>query len=258
MSDGIILIYGKKKIGKTSLANEFSENMFHMMVEPMARALKIYQQDCVEYEDVVGYTKVLASGNHSFDSVSLDPLPLFYERSLEYTGRVKGFEHPGGQNDYGLSWSHVKRDFTKALLAILALPIGCMFHAHEVDDEIETRDGDKFKIVRPEGGTQVKEFIDANVENIWYYHMRGEKRFLQVRGDGYVTACTAWTDKFYTPSGEQVMAVPMGKSPKEGYDNLIHAFNNKQKETYETKKGLAIETESEKKTVKRVTRRINK
>jgi len=257
MSDGIIMIYGKKKIGKTSLANEFSDNMFHMMVEPQARNLKIYQQACPIYEDVIGYTKLLSSGDHDFDSVSVDPLPLFYERSMAYTCRVKGFDHPGGQNDYGQSWNHVKRDFNNALLPILDLPMGCIFHAHETEAEIETRDGTKFTIVRPDGGSQVKEFIDANIENIWYYHLRGKERFLQVRGDDYVQACTAWTDKFYTPDGDQIFAIPMGKSSAEGFKNLQRAFDNKQTVTYEhlDQEEEAAETRTKKKVLKRLKRK---
>ncbi|NJR72710.1 MAG: hypothetical protein HC773_01375 [Scytonema sp. CRU_2_7] len=100
------------------------------------------------------------------------------------------------------------------------------------EDTIETRDGESFTKVRYDGGSQVKSFVNSNVENIWYMHYRGRNRFLQIRGDSYVTACTAWTDKFYTPDGQQVFSIPLGESPSEGYANIVKAFNNKQTKTY--------------------------
>ena len=250
LHDGIILIYGKKKIGKTSLVNEFTKKCFNLMVEPMARNLKIHQRACETYEDLIEYTKLLKKKN-DFTSVSLDPLPLFYDKSMQYTCRVKGFDHPGGQNDFGQSWSYVKKDFNKAVLPLLQLDMGVFFHAHEFEEEVETRNGDKFKVMRPEGGSQVKEFIDANIENIWYYHYRGKKRFLQIRGDDYVNACTAWTDKFYTPNGRQIFAIPLGTSVKEGYENIKKSFQNKQTETYES---IKEEVKKEKKKKKRLRR----
>ncbi len=241
-----ILIYGKKKIGKTSLVNQFSENMLHMMFEPQARNLRLYQVPCVTHDDFVGYSNLLKSSEHNFDSVSIDTLPLLYERSLEKTCKTRGMEHPSGQNDFGMSWSFVNKDFNKSLAPLLQLDIGVFFHAHELEDEIETRSGSKYRIVRPEGGKQVWEFINANVENIWYYHLRGSKRFLQIRGDDYVTACTAWPDKFFTPSGEQIFAIPMGNSPEEGFKNIQKAFRNEQKETYKDQ-NVQEDTEQSKK-----------
>lgn len=226
------MIYGMKKIGKTSLANQLSDNMLHLMVEPQARNLPIYQVACETYEDLIGYTKNLKLGKHGFDSVSLDPLPLFYQKSMDYTCRVNNFQHPSGQNDHGASWSKVRKDFNKGVEPLLRLDTGIIFHAHETEAELETREGKKYTIIRPEGGTQVWDFINANIENIWYYHVRNGKRFLQVRGDEYAFACTAWTDKFYTPDGRQVVAVPMGDSPEEGYENLLKAFRNEQERTY--------------------------
>jgi len=201
------------------------------MCEPQARNLEVYQRPIDEYDDLIAYTELLAKGEHSFDATSLDPLPLFYERSFKYSCEKHGFEHPS-EETYGKGWNKVKKDFNNAVEPLLRLGIGIFFNAHETEDEVETRGGSKFKIIRPEGGKQVWEFINANIENIWYYHLRGKDRYLQIRGDDYAFACTAWSDKFYTPDGDQVYAIPMGKSAQEGYENLLKAFNNEQTKTF--------------------------
>lgn len=232
LKESVIMLYGEKKIGKTSLAAQFSKNMFHLMCEPQARELSIFQASCPEYEYVKEWIKKLTTEKHNFDSVSVDPLPLFYMLAMAYTGKVHGFEHPHDERDFGKSWGLVYKDFSEPLMKLLHSKMGVIFHAHETEDEIETREGKKYTIRRPDGMKGVKTFTDANVENIWYYHKRGSKRFLQIRGDDFAFACCSFTDKFMTPAGEQVFAVPMGTSAEEGYHNLVLAFSNKQKETY--------------------------
>lgn len=228
----VTMFYGAKKIGKTSLANMLSSNTFHMMIEPMARALKMYQKPCPTYEHVTGYIDLIEQNPDKYETVSVDPLPLFYNKAMDYTCKKYGFDHPSDLNDFGASWNKVRHEFERPLLKLLHLPVGCIFHAHENEEELENRFGTKYKRMRPDGGKQVNDFIDANIENIFYYHMRGNKRFLQIRGDENAFAACAHTDKFYTPDGEQISAIPMGKSAEEGYKNLLKAFNNQQKETY--------------------------
>lgn len=229
----ITLIYGEKKIGKTELAAQFDKNMKHLMCEPMARELAIYQESCPTYEHVAAYIDLLVTTKHMFTSVSIDTLPLFYKMAMDYCGRCHGFEHPHDENDYGKSWGLVFKDFSKPLMKLLHSGLGVIFHAHESEEEVNTREGRTYTIKRPDGMKGVKEFIDSNIENVWYYHKRGNERFLQLRGDDYAFACTAFTNKFLTPTGEQVFAVPMGRSAKEGFKNLQNAFNNKQTKTYE-------------------------
>jgi hypothetical protein len=227
------MLYGEKKIGKTSLAAEFSKKMFHLMFEPQARELEIYQESCPDYEHGIYWINKLLEEKHNFDSVSIDPLPLFYNLTMDYTGKVRGFEHPHDEKDYGKSWGLVYKDFSRPLLKLLHSNLGVTFHAHETEEEIETREGRTFIIRRPDGVKGVRTFIDANIENIWYYHKRGRKRFLQIRGDDFAFACCSFIDRFFTPSGKQIFAIPMGDSPKEGYANLVKAFNNKQLQTFD-------------------------
>ena len=232
LSETVIMLYGEKKIGKTSLASQFSKNMLHLMLEPQARELETYQVSCPDYEHFNGWVEKLVTEKHKFDSVSVDTLPLLYMLSMEYTGRVHGFEHPHDERDFGKSWGLVYKDFSEPLMKLLHSKMGLVFHAHETEDEIETREGRTYTIRRPDGMKGVKTFTDEKVENIWYYHKRGSKRFLQIRGDDFAFACCSFTNKFFTPSGEQIFAVPMGNSAEEGFKNLLKAFNNKQTETY--------------------------
>ena len=233
LNQSVILIYGEKKIGKTVLASQFSKRMLHLMCEPMARELPIFQVSCPDYEHFNEYCKMLVENKHQYDSVSVDTLPLVWKYAMKYTGKINGFEHPTDEKDFGKSWNKCYDTMDIPLQKLLCSKLGVIFHAHETDQEIDTRDGSTYSRKRPDGEKKVWEFINSNIENIWYYHKRGSKRYLQLRGDDYAFACVSFTDKFMTPNGEQIFAVPMGKSPEEGYLNLVKAFKNKQTETYE-------------------------
>jgi hypothetical protein len=80
-----------------------------LMFEPGGKALKIYQSACTNWDVFIQYKDQLVSGNHDFKTICIDTGSLAYEQALKYAGEKYGFDHPGGQNDYGLSWNKVKK-----------------------------------------------------------------------------------------------------------------------------------------------------
>jgi len=67
---------------------------------------------------------------------------------------------------------------------------------------------------------------------IGYYHIENNQRFLQIREDDFAMAGCRCEENFLTPDGQQIFKIPMGNTPKEAYDNIIKAFNNKQTQTF--------------------------
>lgn len=225
--------------------------MLHVMLEEQARELEILQVNCPDYEHLVGWVDKILKAGKKYNMISIDTLPLAYKMAMSWTGKVKGFEHPTDANDFGKSWGFVYDNFERPIKKLLNEKdrFGVMFHAHESTQEIETRDGTKVSRIVPEGSKQVWEFINAHIHNIWYFHSRGSKRFLQLRSDEFAFACTAFKKRFLTPDGEMIQAVPMGNSEEEGYENLMLAFNNEQEETY------SYEESSKEKPKKKLSRR---
>ena len=162
----------------------------------------------------------------------VDNCAVAYEMAMDEACRKYGFEHPGGMNDYGASWAKVKKEFSEPFRKLLNSSYGFGVICHEKEVEIETRGGRKFMKMKPDWPRQADEFLGAYTENIFYYYYEGSQRWLQIDGDEYVTAKCKINKHFLTPAGERVARIPMGKNLEEGYNNLMLAFNNKQKETF--------------------------
>lgn len=231
------LIYGRKKIGKSSLLAHFPKCLFFPF-EPGLRSLSIYKVpergDVLEdWDQVLKYIKLLENGKHDFQTVCFDPGDKAYKRSLEYTCDELEIEHPGKVKDYGASWDAVASEFQSVHERIAAAGLAFVVLAHEKTKDFEDYDGKTYERVVPKFGSATEDYYEGTVDIIGYYHYVGRYRALQIRGDQFVAAGCRAEGAFLTPSGEQIVKVPMGFSSKESYDNLTRAYNNEQEETFE-------------------------
>jgi hypothetical protein len=230
LSDYTWLIYGEKKIGKTSLAARFPQALFAMF-EPGGKALRIFQTPVLTkwgmFLDVV---RQLEAGRHAFKTVVIDPGNTAYDRALEYVCQREGIVHPGRVKDYGASWKAVSSEFQTAHTRLSRMAFIVLAHAKAV--EIETASGESYNRICPVMSGATEEFYAGVIDIIGYYHFVGRERYLQIRGDDLVQAGCRCEENFTTPKGEPVVRIPMGHSPAEAYANIVAAFNNKQPETY--------------------------
>lgn len=229
------LIHGEPKIGKTSLIAEF-RNVLFTMFEPGGKALSIHQTPTiVDWSYMLGVINELEKGGHDFKSVCIDTGSKAYDRCLEWVCRRDHIQHPGKIEDFGASWKEVMKAFVDVHTRIAALNLGFFVTAHSRATERQRRTGLKDLKIEPMFGGSTDEFYRGIIDIIAYYHMVGEQRFLQIRGDDTVVAGCRLQNNFLTPTGEPIKMIPMGKSPKEAYQRIMLAFNNKQEQTYSTR-----------------------
>lgn len=226
------MIYGQKKIGKTSLLASLTDKSFTLAFENVSNALRIMKRPIPTWDHLLTYVKLLLEEQNKYQMIVVDSLPKAYETALEYACIKYQMSHPGEMNDYGASWNKVSTEFKKPLSKLFALGGGVCFTAHETIVDVDKRDGGKFNIVMPEYNKACKDFVDKEVDNVFNYQYRGKERFLQVRGDDYVYANCAHNKNFLTPDGETIFAIPMGDNHEEAAQNLLDAFNNKQTQTF--------------------------
>lgn len=229
--DYSLVLYGERKIGKTTLAEQFPDNLM-IEFEPGARALEAYVMEVQSYAHFEGIVEAILSGQHKFKSTTVDTGGVAYEMAMAYGCHVHDIEHPGAENDYGASWSKIRKVFVDPMRQLLNSGLGFIVIGHEQEKEIETRSGRKFVKMRPNFSKQADEFFTSQIDNIFYYHYDHNERWLQIEGDEYVTAGHRIKGHFLTPKGERVHRIPMGDSEEEAFKNLMAAFNNKQKHTH--------------------------
>ena len=228
------LIYGPKKIGKSTLASLFEKAIFFMF-EPGAKALRIHRVDCNTWGDGEGYLTTLEdSPDHGgFKTVVIDTGFEFYQKALRHVCAIENIEYPRNDN-FGKDWDKIKvlcRNFHDK---IFAMNMGFVVLCHESLREQQTFTGAKYDQVVPLLPKGLDEYYRAVIDNIAWYHYRGKDRFLQIRGtDAAMAGLALQADEFFkTPKGEPIHAIPIPADPKGGMKRIQMAFENKQLQTF--------------------------
>jgi hypothetical protein len=240
------LIYGRKKIGKTSLTARFNGQL-HMMFEAGAKALSLYKVDIPAqggWKHAREYRDQLVAGGHDFKNVVIDVGPTAYDRCLEWVCSDMGIKHPSDES-WGKGWKAVSDEFKKFHLDLLAADLGLVVLAHDHIREVTPEGRETFNQIYPKMASGAEDFYSGVIDIIAYYRYVGRDRWLQIRGDDYVLAGCRCEQNFLTPSGQRVVNVPMGDSADEAYENLAKAFNNEQRDTYADIGGKAKSLEEE-------------
>jgi len=226
--DYSFLIYGKKKIGKTSLVTRFEKSLFFMF-EPGTKAQSVYQvpkTGCfTDWADVKGFVSELKKSKHDFRTVCFDPGNKAYDLCLDYVCKRDRISHPGKMEDYGASWKAVSKEFEKIHIELASAGLAFVVIAHEKWNE-------KLGCTFPKFSPSTEDFYEGVIDNIFHYHYEGAERFLQIRGTDDIVAGTRCEGHFMTVDGRQIFKIPMGNSVDEAYANLEVAWANQQEKSF--------------------------
>jgi len=229
--DYAFIVYGERKIGKTTLLGEF-DGAYHFMFE-RNDSYNLHKSDIATWEDFVALVPQFNTSN--FKLAVVDNGRNAYSLALDCAGRKHGFEHPGGQNDHGAAWAKVEKELYSPMRSLMQNGKGFCVLCHEVDREVKTISGVTFNKIMPDLPAAAARLFTGEAYNIFYYYREGTSRWLQILGDEYCLAGHRMRGHFLTPSGEAIWRIPMGENEKESFVNLMQAFNNKQKEAFKPK-----------------------
>jgi hypothetical protein len=229
LSDYSILLYGAKKIGKTSVASHFPDALF-LATEPGTKALEVFSVDITSWGDFLGYIKTLETApKKKFSTIVVDTVDLAYEICLQSVCKKEGWEHPSDEK-YGKGWKKISDAFRSAILRLFHLPgsPGIIFISHDTEKEFEDREGNTFERIQPTMPKQALNVVEALVDIIISYQYDGARRVAKICGDETIVAGCRLEHRFRTTSGERITAIPMGSSPEQSFKNFIRAFENQQ------------------------------
>lgn len=238
LSDYTWLIYGPKGCGKTSTAARMDANgdgkVLFCMFEPGGKALSIYQTPVItDWAQFKNLVTQLEEDTQGYTTLVVDPGNIAYQRCLDYVSQsYLGGMHPGKLNDYGASWARVNQEFQEIHARIAAIGLTFIVLAHDKDDEVERRNGTKFKKTVPVMSGSTEEFYAGVIDIIAYYHYIDDQRWLMIEGSEDVQSKCRLEQNFKTTKGERIIRIPMGSSPDEAWANIVNAFQNKQDKQY--------------------------
>lgn len=223
LQDYSILLYGMKKIGKTTLSSMFPKALF-LFCEPGGKALSVYGRPVRNWKEFKSYVKLVCKSKE-FENIIIDTADYAYDYCADYICKKLVIDHPSDE-DWGKGWKAVKTEMALEVNRLLHSGKGVIFISHSRDEEIKKHNGGTFNKTSSTLSKQAKELLEGLVD-IWaYYTYEGEKRVLIIRGDDYVDAGHRVEGRFQYTDGTPVRKVPMGNSKEEAYKNLVAAFDN--------------------------------
>ncbi len=220
------LIYGERKIGKTTLLSMFGERPLFLMFEAGAKGLSIFKREVANWKEFETYIGLLEKNPTKYDLIVIDTGGECYEQNLLQV--KKDFNLVDIRDKaWGGGYTESRQRFGQIHDRLYRLPCGFGVTAHSEIKTIKPKFGseyDKLTIQLP--GQAFKYYLGV-VDNIAYYHYdENGKRILTIRGDETVEAGTRCEGRFLYPDGEPIKDIPMGDTKEEAFANLTAAFNN--------------------------------
>lgn len=225
MGQYVTLLFGEKKIGKTTLAAQYPDAFF-MMFEPGGKSLRIYQRPVESWKQFKRYVKLLQNDGGRFKTVVIDTADLMYKRCFDHVCQERHFEHPQDENDFGKSWGLIKDEFVRGVTDLLNLGKGVIFISHARQEETKTRAGRTHHVTQSTLAGQGREVLEAMVDIWMFYGYENKRRVLTFRGDEQVSAGTRLRERFRYDDGTVIQKLDVEGDEEHAYKMLVDAFNN--------------------------------
>jgi hypothetical protein len=220
----MLLIYGERKIGKTSLASMFGKT-FIMAFEVGYKGLRVFAKDVPDWDHARGYLRLLKK-DKSYKTVVLDTADIAYALCDLWVCRKNGIDDVA-EMEWGKGWRALRKEFETFLNDLVKTGKGVIILSHSQEREVTTRSGDKYDRIMPTMAKAAREIIEGMVDVWACYQYDGERRILTIEGDDHISAGHRFGERFRTPEGQRLRHIDMGSSKEEAYKNFVRAWNNK-------------------------------
>jgi hypothetical protein len=223
------LIYGRKAIGKTSLASCFPGAVVGML-ERGRRGLKVRQIQLSTWDDCLNYRDACLDDD-TVETLVFDTVDVLYDLCLAHECENRGISHPGDVKDFGSTWKAIKNAFRDFFDPISESEKGLVALSHERKDTVEVRSGANYDMLVPTCSKQAFEVVQETFDIVIYYGYHGTRRALSVRpltedANTEVWCCVNPQEVFMDPNGEPLSIILAPNDARRTYETLEDAFNN--------------------------------
>lgn len=137
LSKQVILIYGRAKIGKSTLCSQFEKPLF-LATEAGLGQLEVYKVDCNSWIKFAEACKTVGEGNHDFKTIVIDTIDNLVVFCSDYICKKNGINHPS-ELPHGKGWNLVTSELKRVMIKLSNLPYGLVMISHCVKEEVETK-----------------------------------------------------------------------------------------------------------------------
>lgn len=225
IADYTLFIAGDKKVGKTSLASQFPDH-YIMEFEPgNASHLCCRHTDIHSWKEACDLIEEIKANPTYCKTLIIDDVPSLYRYCYQHARKLLRLGKIDKDN-FDV-WRTTRLEMTDLFQTILKLPVGKIFTAHTVITPVEDRHGNTYSQLAAALSNQCREIImgPMTLSGVMQF-TEGGKRTLIIEGDNFVQAGHGFANNF-TWKGQRLKEIPLGRSPQQGYENFMAAFNNK-------------------------------
>lgn len=214
----VILIYGRAKIGKSTLCSYFDNALF-LATEPGLNHLEVFKVNINSWESFLSACGEVAQGKHQFKTIIIDTIDNLITYCADYICRENKIEHPADM-PHGRGWSLVTYELTRAMVKLYGLGYGVVIVSHVKLEEVETK-VKKYSRATIDVGGKNQNIILNGMEIILY--MDSEMK------DGIETGVVRTKPSLYYDAGDKSNLLPENiyyplNNPKVAFDVINKAF----------------------------------
>lgn len=221
LQDYPILIYGRERVGKTTLCAQFESPLF-LFFEPGGKALSLYATNIKNWKMFKEVLEQLENTDN-FRTIVIDTVDKAYDMAFQYRCKKAGVEHPSDMKDYGKTWAAIDQEFEAAMFRLLRTGRGLIFTSHSEEKDIVNAVGETHNMTAPTASKQVLRFVRRYIDLIlYYYYAKNGERWIRIQGNSDIVAGSRIDGHF-----KQITKFNAGSTPEEAYQNLVAAFENK-------------------------------
>lgn len=137
LDNQVILIYGRPKIGKSTLASQFPEPLF-LATEAGLSFLSVYKINITSWQKFLDVCAELSKPQTKFKNVVIDTIDNLVSCCTEYVCKREKIGHPSDY-DYGKGWSMITQELHRALGKLSLLSYGLIMVGHSKVEEVKTK-----------------------------------------------------------------------------------------------------------------------
>lgn len=140
------LLYGKPKIGKTTLASKWGEQPYFIATEKGHEAVSIYKSDASTWDEFKKACELLCTQKNNFDTIVIDTITNAWWLCMIDICAKKGWKHPT-DGKYGKGYDTVKTEFLSTLIPLTRIDKGLILISHESTKENKFKEEEESFII---------------------------------------------------------------------------------------------------------------
>ena len=219
LSDQIILLYGRPKIGKSTLCSYFPDALF-IATEPGLNHLSVFKVPVNSWEKFLEVCKEVAEGKHQFKTIVIDTIDNLVLFCNDYICRQNDLDHISDM-PMGKGWAKATGELNRVIAKLSMLGTGLIFVGHSKQEEIETKTKKYNRFTVALGG-KTQDAILALPDVILF--MDSEVH------DGIETGIIRTKPSMYFEAGDKSRLLPESiefplDKPKVAYDKIVDCFS---------------------------------